>query len=129
MSSMLRVVVSSTSQDLKAFRQVVKDAVLDQGWHPVRMEHFGTGTGGTVEECVRKVEGSDLVVLLVAFRRGWVPAPGQGGDGESSVTALERAAARRFDGTPAAPDFLADRGGPTAGPRPGGGSGDKTRSA
>jgi hypothetical protein len=39
------------------------------------------------------------------------------------VSSAAAPAARRFDGTPAAPDFPIDRGGPTAGPRPGHGPG------
>jgi len=92
---MLRVFVSSTSMDLQQHRKVVGDVILEQRWHPVMMEHFGTSTGPTLEECLREVRSSDLLLLLMAFRRGWVPTPEQGGNGNRSVTANEVDEARR----------------------------------
>jgi vWA-MoxR associated protein C-terminal domain/Domain of unknown function (DUF4062)/vWA-MoxR associated protein middle region 0 len=92
---MLRIFVSSTSKDLRHYRQVVGDVILEQRWHPVMMEHFGTSTGPTLHECLREVRSCDLVVLILAFRRGWVPSPEQGGDGDRSVTAAEVDEARR----------------------------------
>jgi hypothetical protein len=92
---MLRIFVSSTSKDLRHFRQVVGDVILEQRWHPVMMKHFGTSTGPTLHECLREVRSCDLLVLILAFRRGWVPTPEQGGDGNRSVTAAEVDEARR----------------------------------
>src|SRR5262249_5657651 len=94
-TAMQRVFVSSTSKDLRHFREVVRSAILDQGWQPVMMEHFRTDAAPTVEVCCNKVRESDLVLLLVAFRRGWVPTPEQGGDGVRSVTVFEVETARR----------------------------------
>jgi len=94
-STMLRVFVSSTSKDLQQHRTVVGDVILEQRWHPVMMEHFGTSTGPTLEECLREVRSSDLLLLLMAFRRGWVPTSEQGGNGDRSVTASEVDEARR----------------------------------
>src|SRR5215831_15337859 len=56
-------------------------------------------------------------------------SPCHGTPSPSGVSSAAAPAARRFDGTPAAPAFFAERGGPTNGARPGGGSGDETRSA
>jgi len=92
---MLRVFVSSTSMDLQQHRMVVGDVILEQRWHPVMMEHFGTSTGPTLEECLREVRSSDLLLLVMAFRRGWVPTPEEGGNGKGSVTANEVDEARR----------------------------------
>jgi vWA-MoxR associated protein C-terminal domain/Domain of unknown function (DUF4062) len=92
---MQRVFISSTSKDLRHFREVVKSAILDQGWQPVMMEHFRTDVAPTVEACCQKLRESDLVLLLVAFRRGWVPTVDQGGDGLRSVTVFEVESARR----------------------------------
>src|SRR5207249_2065850 len=44
--------------------------------------------------CRRAVEECDLLVLLVAFRQGWVPTRKQGGDGRRSISAYELQAAR-----------------------------------
>ena len=92
---MLRVFVSSTSEDLQQHRNVVRDVILEQRWHPVMMEHFGTGSGPTLEGCLCEVRSCDLLLLITAFRRGWVPTPEQGGDGVRSVTASEVDEARR----------------------------------
>jgi hypothetical protein len=92
---MLRVFVSSTSRDLQQHRKVVSDVILEQRWHPVMMEHFGTSTASTLEECLREVRNCDLVLLLMAFHRGWVPTLEQGGSGHRSVTAMEIDEARR----------------------------------
>jgi hypothetical protein len=91
-----RVFISSTSSDLEPYRAVAEDAVLDLDWHPVGMEHFGTGASqGIVEECTRRVVSSDVVLAIIAWRRGGVPGPEQGGDGQSSFTALEIEAAKK----------------------------------
>jgi hypothetical protein len=90
----LRIFISSTSEDLREFRQAAKDAVLKMGWYPEMMENFGAGALPTVEFCRSKVTSCDLVLLIAAFRRGWVPPPENGGNGVDSMTAIELAAAR-----------------------------------
>jgi formylglycine-generating enzyme required for sulfatase activity len=86
---MRKVFVSSTSDDLKPYRQAAKDVVLDLGWHPEMTEHFGTdGSAGIVEACKQRVGASDLVLAILGWRRGWVPGPEVGGDGRS-ITAIE----------------------------------------
>jgi hypothetical protein len=92
---MLRVFVSSTSEDLREYRAAAREVVLDLQWHPVMMEHFEADVRPTVEACCAKVADCHLVVLLQAFRQGWVPKPEEGGDGTQSITALELAAARK----------------------------------
>jgi hypothetical protein len=79
---------------LRSHRKVAEAVILDLGWHPVMMEHLGTSPESTVGACRRQVEECDLPLLIVAFRRGWVPERGQGGDGRRSVTAYEVEAAR-----------------------------------
>ncbi len=69
MSKPLRVFVSSTSEDLRPHRDAARDIILDVGWQFVGMEHFGTGTDSIVNECRRKVDGCDLVVLIQALSR------------------------------------------------------------
>ncbi len=87
---MRKVFVSSTSEDLKSYRQAAKDVVLDLEWHPEMMEHFGTdGSVGIVEACRRRVGASDLVLAILGWRRGWVPGAEVGGDGKRSITEIE----------------------------------------
>ena len=87
----LTVFVSSTSRDLKDYREVAKDVILSLGWHPEMMEHWGAGPVPTVNECRARLRPCDLVLMVVAFQKGWVPAADQGGDGKDSITAIEHA--------------------------------------
>ena len=87
---MRKVFVSSTSTDLKPYRQAVNEVVLELGWHPVMMEHFGTGSSfGIVETCTRRVAESDLVIAILGWRLGWVPDMQHGADGTRSITRIE----------------------------------------
>lgn len=63
-------------------------------WRPVMMEDFGGSLNATVEACRRELASCDLVLLIIAFRRGYVPSSEQGGNGHDSITALELAHAR-----------------------------------
>jgi hypothetical protein len=94
-SQALNVFVSSTSEDLKTFRAAAEQVVRDLGWVPEMMEHFGALPDTSVQACLAKITASDVVVSIVAFRRGWVPKPDQGGNGRDSITKLEIAEARR----------------------------------
>ena len=70
----------------------VADA-MDAQWQSVQMEHFASDPRPVVSVCRAAVSGCDLVILVQAFRGGWVPSPVQGGDGETSMTGLEIASA------------------------------------
>jgi hypothetical protein len=85
----LRVFVSSTSEDLQAYRAAARLAILDVGWMPTMMEHFGPVAQPTVKACRDAIANSDLVLLIVAHRRGWVAREDQDGNGKDSITALE----------------------------------------
>jgi Domain of unknown function (DUF4062) len=90
----ITVFVSSTSQDLEDYRAVARNVILDLHWRPEMMEHFDAMPEPTVEVCRAAVERCDLMLLLVAWRQGWVPTAEQGGNGRDSITALELAHAR-----------------------------------
>jgi len=95
-----RVFISYTGQDLEAHAEIVSDMVkrLNSGtgrnW--VAIDHkFWAPTGRpSVKECMEQVERCQILIVLVAFRYGWVPTPEEGGDGESSITRLEVERAR-----------------------------------
>jgi len=93
-SKTVTVFVSSTSLDLEDYRAVARNVLLDLHWRPEMMEHFDAMTERTADACRAAVERSDLVLLIVAWRQGWVPAVEQGGNGQDSITALELAHAR-----------------------------------
>ena len=91
----LKVFVSSTSEDLKDYRAAARLAICDMEWTPCMMEHFTAMSDPTVKACQEKLKDCDLMLLIVAFRKGWVPTREQGGDGEKSITALELEFAKR----------------------------------
>jgi len=94
----MRVFISSTSEDLEAYRAAARDVVLHLGWQPVMMEYFGTdGSAGVVEVCAKKVADADVMLAILGWRRGGVPGTERGGDGESSFTKLELDAALDAD--------------------------------
>jgi hypothetical protein len=90
-----RVFLSSTAEDLKDHRSAVLAALakLDDV-KLVNQESFGArSAASTVEECRRLVKQSDIVVVVVAHRYGWVPTFDEGGDNKRSITMLELEAA------------------------------------
>jgi hypothetical protein len=93
----LRVMISSTSEDLRSYRAAACQAIISVGWAPIMMEHFGALAAPTVKACQDQIANADLVLVIVAHRRGWVPLATEGGDGKSSITALELQHARSLE--------------------------------
>jgi hypothetical protein len=94
-SSLVRVFISSTSEDLKVHRAVARQVIANMRWHAVMMEDFGASSSATVGACQGELAKFQLMLLIVAFRQGWVPSVEQGGTGKDSITALELAYARQ----------------------------------
>src|SRR5262245_52002026 len=92
-SDLRRVFISSTAQDLTAYRAKVVDVLERLEQRSVRMEVFGARPDDPVSECKALAAGADAVVVIVAHRYGWVPSVAQGGDGAKSITRLEVEAA------------------------------------
>ncbi|HEV7667940.1 MAG TPA: DUF4062 domain-containing protein [Thermoanaerobaculia bacterium] len=86
---MLKVFLSSTAQDLVAYRQKADDTILRLSHKPVAMERFGPLPGAPVVECEKKARECDVLVCIVAHRYGFVPEKGRG-----SITRREVEAAR-----------------------------------
>ena len=87
----MKVFLSSTAQDLTAYRQVADDTILRLSQQSVRMERFGPLPGDPVGECERKARESDVVVCVVAHRYGFVPEPGKGSITRREVEAAHAA--------------------------------------
>ena len=102
----MKVFISSTSRDLGPYRAAAAEVVRDSQCEALLFEHFPIDPTPIVALCNRFLDQSDVVLLLQAFRRGWVPSPAQGGDGLSSITGLEIAAADEVNKPVLA--FLAD---------------------
>ena len=54
MAESMKVFVSSTSKDLTDYRAAARKVILDQGWHPIMMEHFGALPDSTVDACLNE---------------------------------------------------------------------------
>lgn len=71
-----RVFVSATSGDLRSVRQIVKEALLTIGCHPVEQANFEPDWR-TVEGMLRdKIEGCQAMVHIAGLRYGAEPDPG-----------------------------------------------------
>jgi hypothetical protein len=81
---MSRIYVSSTYEDLKPYRQAVREALQRLGHDDVAMEIYVAGPERPVDRCLKDVAGSDLYVGIFAMRYGYVP-PGH----DRSITELE----------------------------------------
>lgn len=90
----IHVFISSTSEDLKPYRAAARETIQNIRWIPVMMEDFGAIPQRTVHACQEELAKCQVVLLIQAWRRGWVPTPEQGGNGCDSMTALEIAYAK-----------------------------------
>jgi tetratricopeptide (TPR) repeat protein len=85
----MKVFLSSTAQDLVAYRQVADDTILRLSQEAVVMERFGPLPGEPVEECERKARESDIVICIVAHRYGFGPEKGRGSIPQREVEAAK----------------------------------------
>jgi len=85
----LRVFLSSTAQDLVAYRKVADDTILRMSQEVEAMVRFGPLPGEPAAECERKARECDVLVCIVAHRYGFVPDKGLG-----SITRREVEAAK-----------------------------------
>ena len=85
----LKAFVSSTFKDLKAHRAHVINALQNAGFFVDPMESWTADTDEPRVFSQRRVDGCDLCILLVAFRRGHVPEAER-----LSITQLEYKAAK-----------------------------------
>ena len=84
---MARIFLSSTVQDLRAFRDAVRHALVQEDHHVVGMgTYFSTGTR-PVEQVKADIEDCDYLIGLVAWRRGFVPE--KDNPKQKSITEIE----------------------------------------
>lgn len=89
MTRQLRIFISSTFQDLQTYRQSVLNSILSLGEHGDDMVYWAADERDGVTVSVERVKQSDLLILILAHRYGFVP------DGENySITEIEYLAAR-----------------------------------
>jgi formylglycine-generating enzyme required for sulfatase activity len=83
------VFISSTSEDLKEYREQAARAAAASGFSPRMMECFpATGHAPSLPVCLKMVAEAEVVVVLVAHRYGWVPEDPSNPDAKS-ITWLE----------------------------------------
>src|ERR1044071_7495336 len=87
----MKVFLSSTAQDLEAYRRVADETILSLSQESVVMERFGPLPGTPVAECERLARESDVVVCIVAHRYGFVPEKGRGSITQREVEAAHKA--------------------------------------
>jgi hypothetical protein len=87
----MKVFLSSTAQDLVAYRQMADDTILRLSQETVAMERFGPLPGAPVDECERLARESDVIICIVAHRYGFVPQPSKGSITEREVRAAHTA--------------------------------------
>jgi len=69
------VFISSTCEDLKRtrHREAARDAALGAGLYPDMQEYWAARDNRPLKQCLEKVESADVLVVIVAYRFGWVP--------------------------------------------------------
>ena len=87
---MARISISSTYEDLKDHREAVYVALRRLGHESAAMEEWAATEQSQFERRLAYVRSSDVVVFLIAWRYGYVPA-----DQQYSVTELEYQLARQ----------------------------------
>jgi Domain of unknown function (DUF4062) len=109
---MAKVFLSSTCDDLDqlGYRAKALHAINQRQLTPESMEFWETRPQPSVQKCLEKVRASDLLVVVVAFRYGWIP-PGQKAPDRRSITWMEVEEARRKP-IPIVPFFAAKEDGP-----------------
>jgi hypothetical protein len=82
-----RIYISSTYQDLKAFREAVYHVLRQLGHDVVAMEDYVAADARPLEKCLADVASCDAYVGLVGDRYGYVPD--EGNPERKSITELE----------------------------------------
>lgn len=85
----MRIYLSSTSVDLKPFREAVLAALRRMGHEAAAMEDYGAEDLFPADKCVADVQSCQLYVGVFAWRYGYVPA-----DRQISITEMEYNAAK-----------------------------------
>ena len=81
-----KVFISSTVSDLTAYRERARGAAVRAGFLPVMNEDWEARDVLPLAECLKRVDGTHLTVVIIAHGYGWVP---QDQEGHKSITWLE----------------------------------------
>jgi len=64
------VFISSTTNDLREYRDAAVAVVRKLGHHPIRMEDLGAVAEETLSAALKQIDDADLVIVIVARRYG-----------------------------------------------------------
>ena len=68
------ICISSITEDLKPYRQAVRDVAFRARYLPEMQEYFASkGKTPPPKECLKKVDCCDVLIVIVAYRDGWIP--------------------------------------------------------
>jgi hypothetical protein len=71
-----RVFISSTYSDLREYREAVALTLRRFGLVPIRLEDFDAEDQPPLDVALHSIDSSDIVIVLVAYRYGYVPFGG-----------------------------------------------------
>jgi hypothetical protein len=83
----VKIYVSSTYRDLQQHRTAIDRTLRRMGHDVIGMEQYVAESARPVDRCIRDVTAADVVVLVLAWRYGYVPT--EDNPGERSVTEIE----------------------------------------
>ena len=90
-----QVFISSTCEDLGSYRAAAREAAIRAGFYPDMSDDWAAKDTLPLDECLAKVAGDDVLVVIVAHRFGWVPEDQPGAEADrNSITWLECEAAK-----------------------------------
>jgi formylglycine-generating enzyme required for sulfatase activity len=103
-----KVFISSTLEDLEAFREKAQAAILRLNWQPINCGYWAASGNPPLVTCLEKVDDADVVLAIVAHRHGWTP-PDQPNDEHKSITRLECERANLKNGIEVIPLFVDEK--------------------
>src|SRR5947208_2480047 len=83
-----KVFISSTAEDLGAYRKAAEQGARIARCFPEMHELWVARDHPPLDECRERVRNTDVLVVIVAYRYGWVP-PDQSGGERKSITWIE----------------------------------------
>lgn len=84
--SVFEIFLSSTSKDLQAHRDKVREMIDRMRQTTIRMETFGAKPDKPFDTCRKEVQECDALIVIVGHRYGWIPSRQEEGDGVKSIT-------------------------------------------
>lgn len=88
-----KVFIDSTREDLSDFLHAATEVANQSGFLPINFELFPADTNPQLKECMKKVKQCDLLIVIVAYKYGFVP-PAQVNGEKKSITWLKWEAAK-----------------------------------